>query len=185
VRTSFVYCLAVKDEDVKIIRSNLHLLLWLCTRFSFVNQCSLWYCYLVIICDVMNNMVVLDEQFCWTRPDQNGPDLIKFHLIKLQLGPTKSFSAIWTTSAYRNSFGLNPATNGPNSFYDAYDLSQLACHIRFCPAWQSCRTELMTHCIDDFSRVIKLMTPRNKVSSLIAVCDTRLMTECFCNNRHH
>jgi hypothetical protein len=115
-------------------------------------------------------------------------DPIKFHLKKLQLDPAKSFSR-WTTSAYRNSFGLNPATNRPNLFYDAYDLSQLACHIgchiRFCPAWQSCRTELMTHCIDNFPRVIKLMTPRNKVSSLIAVCDARLMTEHFRNNRRH
>jgi hypothetical protein len=29
------------------------------------------------------------------------------------------------------------------------------------------------------------MTPRNKVSSLIMVCDARLMTKCFCKNQHH
>jgi hypothetical protein len=31
----------------------------------------------------------------------------------------------------------------------------------------------MTHYIDDFPRVIKLMTLGNKVSALIAVCDAR------------
>jgi hypothetical protein len=84
-----------------------------------------------------------------------------------------------------NSFGLTPATDGPNLLYDAYDLSQSACHIRFYLAWQSYRTEVMMHCTDDFPRVIKLMTSRNKVSSLIAVCDARLMTESFRNNRRH
>jgi hypothetical protein len=97
------------------------------------------------------------------RPNQNEPTLIKFHLKQLQLCPTKSFWAIWTTPAYKNNFGLNPATNMPNSFYDAYDLSHLACHIRchirFYLAWQSYRNEVMTFCIDDFPCVIKLMTP--------------------------
>jgi hypothetical protein len=42
----------------------------------------------------------------------------------------------------------------------------------------------MMHCIDD-PLVIKLMTPGNKVSSLIAVCDAQLMTAHFRNNRCH
>jgi hypothetical protein len=41
----------------------------------------------------------------------------------------------------------------------------------------------MMHCIDDFPRVIKLMTLGNKVSSSIAVCDARIMTVCFHNNQ--
>jgi hypothetical protein len=91
--------------------------------------------------------------------------------------------------ASRNTFGLNPITNGPNSFYDANGLSQLACHIgchiRLCLVWQSYRNEVMTLCIDDFAHVIKLMTSQNKVSSLIAVYYAQLMTEGFCNNRRH
>jgi hypothetical protein len=85
-----------------------------------------------------------------------------------------------------NSVGLNLATNGSNSVYDANGLSQLACHIgchiRLCPAWQSYMNEVMMICIDDFARVIKLMTPRNKVSSLIAAFDARLMKVGFRNN---
>jgi hypothetical protein len=42
--------------------------------------------------------------------------------------------------------------------------------------------EVMMICIDDFARVIKLMTPRNKVSSLIAAFDARLMKVGFRNN---
>jgi hypothetical protein len=120
-----------------------------------------------------------------TQPKRVHPNQISSK--KLQLGPSKSFWAIWTMPAYRNSFGFNLATKEPNSFYDAYDLSQLACHIgchiRFCPAWQSSTNEIMTHCIDEFPRVIKLRTPRNKISSSIAGCDARLMTEHFRNNR--
>jgi hypothetical protein len=89
------------------------------------------------------------------------------------------FWAIWTMSAYRNSVRLNPATNGPNSVYDANALSQLACHIRLCLAWQSCRNEVMMFCIENFAHVIKLVTPRNKISSLIAVYGARLMIEGF------
>jgi hypothetical protein len=37
----------------------------------------------------------------------------------------------------------------------------------------------------EFIRVIKLMTPGNKVSSLITVYDARLMTTRFHNNRIH
>jgi hypothetical protein len=62
MKTSFVYCLAVKDEEVKIIRSNLHYLLWLWPRFIFVIYVpcetdisnNLWY--------VVYNMVVLDSK---------------------------------------------------------------------------------------------------------------------------
>jgi hypothetical protein len=43
----------------------------------------------------------------------------------------------------------------------------------------------MTLCIDELARVIKLMTPRNEVSLLTAICDARLITERFRNNRHH
>jgi hypothetical protein len=99
-----------------------------------------------------------------TQPKQARPNKISSK--KATIGPNKNF-------------GLYPATNGPNSFYDAYDLSQLACHIRFCLAWHSCRTKLMMHCIDGFPHVIQLMTPRNQVSSLITVCDARSMMEHF------
>jgi hypothetical protein len=37
----------------------------------------------------------------------------------------------------------------------------------------------MMLCIDDFPRVIKHITSRNKVSSLIVCCDARLITEVF------
>jgi hypothetical protein len=108
---------------------------------------------------------------------------------KLQLGPKNIFWAIWTPPAYWNSFGLNLATNGSNSFYDVYDLWQLACHIRchiiFCPAWQNWKNKVMTYCINDFPRVIKLMVPQNKVSLLVMVCDAQLLTEHFCNNWRH
>jgi hypothetical protein len=123
-----------------------------------------------------------------TQPKRAPPNQISSK--KATIGPNKIFfRAIWTTPAYRKSFGLNPATNGPYSFYDAYGLSQLTCHIgchiRFCLVWQSYKTELMTHYIDDVPCVIKLMTTQNKVLSLIAVCDARLMTERFRNNRRH
>jgi hypothetical protein len=89
--------------------------------------------------------------------------------------------------AYRFSFGLNSTTKGPNSFYDANGSSQLACyigcHIRLCPAWHSCRNEAITFCNEDFARVIKLVMPRNEILSLIAVCDTQLMTEGFRNSQ--
>jgi hypothetical protein len=52
VKTFFSYCLVVKDEHVKIIRSNHHYHLWLWPEFSFVNLCSLWDGYLVIVCDM-------------------------------------------------------------------------------------------------------------------------------------
>jgi hypothetical protein len=110
--------------------------------------------------------------------NQNGLDLIKFHPKKLQLGPTKSFSGyvnsanlqeqIWAQPSYKRAklvlWCIRFVTIG----------CHIGCHIRFCPAWQSRRTELMRHRIDDFPCVIKLMIPRNKVLSLIAVCDARL-----------
>jgi hypothetical protein len=105
-----------------------------------------------------------------TQPKQARPNQISSK--KATIGPNKNF-------------GLYPATNGPNSFYDAYDLSQLACHIRLCPAWQTYRNEVMMLCIDDFACIIKLMTPRNRVLSLIVAYDVWLMTEGFCNNQCH
>jgi hypothetical protein len=123
-----------------------------------------------------------------TQPKWACPNQISSK--KATIGPNKIFFGIYEQHLPTGIvLGSTQLQTGPILFYDAYDLSQLACHIgchiRFCPAWQSYRTKVMTHCIYDFPRVIKLMTLRNKVSSLIAGCDARLMMERFRNNRHH
>jgi hypothetical protein len=94
---------------------------------------------------------------------------------KLQLGKTKSFWSYMNNASLTEHFWAQP---------NYRRACHIGCHIRLCPAWQNCRNEVMTLCIDDFPRVINLMTLWNKVSSLIVVCDAYLMTERFCNNRH-
>jgi hypothetical protein len=108
---------------------------------------------------------------CWTQPNQNWPAIIKCHLKGYSWAQQNLLGLYEQTPAYRNSFGLNPVKNGPNLFYDPYGLSQLVSPIRLCLVWQSCRNEVMTLCIDDFARVIKLMAQRNKVSSWFVMLD--------------
>jgi hypothetical protein len=45
---------------------------------------------------------------CWTRPNKNGPNLIEFHLKKLQLGPTKSFLDYTNNASIQEKFWAQP-----------------------------------------------------------------------------
>jgi hypothetical protein len=123
VRTSFVYCLAVKDEVVKIIRSNLHFLLWLCTRFSFVNQCSLWYYYLVIICDmwwtiwsclIVKQFVILCKEICDDYYFANQSEIIRKR-IRIEM---KSINTdAWLVNFILSFSGISPILIAKSQFY--------------------------------------------------------------------
>jgi hypothetical protein len=124
VRTSFIYFLAVKYEEVKIIRSNLHFLLWFWSGFSFVNQCSLWYYYLVIVCDMLWTIwscLIVNNSFLYCIKKNvlitilpTRSELFK-RKIRIEIKPINNDT--WLVSFMLSFSGFSPVLIGPKVIF--------------------------------------------------------------------